>query len=487
MLVDYQAEVGFAIITVGWPGSSVVFVDDPKQAEGVKAEAGGEVCFVGVKNTLTLDGDILRRARFPMGRRVAEYAVGPLAVNIYAEPWPSYRWTPSVDTSRINSVCSKLTQLKVRVGGPANLFRQIFDELNTRALKLLAEAGVDKWVEETATLCALSALGLTPIAPLLLDEGVEEVYLDRPGALCYLDQTRYGRLWYPYVVGRYTLQRLGLYTELSVSGALSYASNSVKGYIQTGKLSLRVSVDSEPLAADGGSCVIRKLYHSKWTLDQLIRNGTLSAEVAALLVGAVRTGYSLLVCGLPRSGKTTLCNAILEHLPAEWRKLYIEDVLETESPSAEDRVVRYSTDSGFNTDKLLEVTKSLHRSPDLVFVGELQTKQQTLAAAMLMAVGIPCIQTVHATSLEGLLNRWRNIYGMRLDIRSPLLAVFIDHREGRRVVRKVVYTKFSENSGMESLTIYSDGAIDRLRLAEGGLEGAYIEGVRALGLTELPS
>ncbi|MEM3799463.1 MAG: ATPase, T2SS/T4P/T4SS family [Thermoprotei archaeon] len=471
------------LITVGWAGSSVVFVDDPKQVENLKGESVGEVCIVGASNVLALDSGVLRRARFPVGKRVEEYAVGPLVVEIQAEPWPSYRWRPSLDTSVINSVCSSLARLRVKVGRPAGVFRQIFEGLTSYASKALAERGVNKWVEETSMLCALSALGLTPIAPLLIDDGVEEVYLDRPGALCYLDHTKHGRLWYPYIVGGYTLLRLGLYTELSVSSALSYSSNSVKGYIQTGRLNLRVSVDTEPLAADGGSCVIRKLYHSKWTVDKLICNGTMSAEVAALLVGAARAGYSLLVCGLPRSGKTTLCNAILEHLPKEWRKLYIEDVLETGAPGAEDRVVRYSTDSGFNTDKLLEVTKSLHRSPDLVFVGELQTKQQTLAAAMLMAVGIPCIQTVHATSLEGLLDRWRNIYGIRVELRSPLLVVFMDRRGGSRVVRRVVHAKFSEH-GMVSSDIYVDGAINRVKLVESGLEEAYLEGVRALAVVE---
>lgn len=475
------------MLCFGWSASRVVFLDESAGEQHMSVGRGEEVCFVGVNNVLTADGDTTYVVRFPKGRAVAEYSVGPLSITVHGEPWPSYRWRPSVEPTPLNTVCSRLAGLRLRIGSPTNIFGQILLGLIEKAAAQLVDLGVNRWVEECAALCALSALGLTPIAPLLLDQEVEEIYLDRPGALCYLDHSKYGRLWFPYAVGKTTLLRLGLYTELSVGAGLSLSASTVKGYLQAGRLSLRLSFDAEPLAADGGSCVIRKLQHSKWKLDELIRCGTLTAELAALLVGAVRRGYSLLVAGLPRSGKTTLCNAILEYVPRDWRRLYIEDVLETRAPAADERVVRYSTESAFNTDKLLEVTKSLHRSPDLVFVGELQTKQQTLAAAMLMAVGIPCVQTVHATSLEGLLHRWRNIYNMKVDIRSPLLVVFMGTVAGQRRVLKVVLLRHTEEGGAETTVLFERGKLDWPQLSGGGLEEAYLEGVRAIGLAELPA
>lgn len=464
-----------------------MFVEDPSEFSDVEVKRGEEVCVIGSNNVLTVEVDRVYRARFPAATEKAEYSVGPVGVVVHGEPWPSYRWQLNLKPDVLNTVCARLADMKLKVDSPTGVLAQIVKRLVGEASERLLRAGVDRCVEEASTLCAFSALGLTPITPLLLDPEIEEIYLDRPGALCYVDHSKYGRLWYPYVVGRTTIQRLGLYTELSVGGGLSLSANTVKGYLQTDRLSLRISVDVEPLAADGGSCVVRKLYHSRWSLEELIRNGTVSAEVAALLVGAVRAGYSLIVAGLPRSGKTTLCNAILEHAPKEWRRLYIEDVLETKAPGVEDRVVRYSTDSAFNTDKLLEVTKSLHRSPDLVFVGELQTKQQTLAAAMLMAVGIPCVQTVHATSLEGLLHRWRDIYQMRVDIRSPLLAVFMGLRAGRREVLRVVLLRFTEGEGAQIKVLFEGGRLDGRAIAQSGLEAAYLEGVKALGLAQLPT
>jgi type IV secretory pathway ATPase VirB11/archaellum biosynthesis ATPase len=468
------------IQVIGWFGSKVICAQDIKEVDELKTAGGCETTVIGPKIVLTSDSNnAVRKAIFPLGRKINVYDIGPLRLSIYDEPQPCYYWQLNHDSKPINEVCEALAASIIKVDNMNNIFGQLYTDLVDKANLALKERGIEHWLDKLSEICAISTLGLTPLVAAILDRDVEEIYLDRPGSLCYLDHSRFGRLWYPYLVGKVTLKRLGLYTQLSTSSSLNYSSNSIKGHLMTKSFHLRVSLDTEPLSVDGGNCVIRKFNFERFSLQELVVNGTITAECSALLVGFLSKGYDILVSGLPRTGKTTLCNALLKYVPKEWRKVFIEDVVETSPPSTEDKTVRYSTEASFKTDKLLEVTRSLHRSPDFIFVGELQTKQQVLAATMLMNIGIPCIQTVHATTLKGLLDRWKKIYSLEPEFNTPLVVVFMKFEGSKRKVDKVLHIESIKGRVAET-TLFENGLLNYSSLQLKGLKNVFEAGFKII-------
>ncbi len=450
-------------LEVGWTGSRVIFLDDVPYdqkllAQKYRPKKGEELTLISTSWVSTLEHGRIWHSVLKQNQIERLYSFHEFNVGITGGDGGQYRWSVTANAeeiSALNQVCEILANASVKLEGSGNLFGDLYEGLREEAIHQLDALGAKEGFD-AADFCTIAALGLTPIAPLLVDIDVEEFYLDRPGALTYLDHSKYGRLWFPYPLSRQMLRRLGLYCQLSVSGSLNRSSNSLKAHLVTNAFHLRIGIDSEPLAFDGGSCVIRKFGFNRFDISGLIGSGTLTSDAASLLTGALRLGLSVVIAGLPRTGKTTLANALLKTIPNELRKLYVEDVVETSTPSNQERTVRLSTESSYNTDKLAEVTRSLHRSPDFVFVGELQSKQQTLAAIMLMNVGIPCLQTVHATTLEGLLARWREVYTMNVEFHIPVFFAFMKLISGKRLLERVV---LCQNLGgkLDAKTIYESG------------------------------
>src|SRR5439155_20395278 len=67
----------------------------------------------------------------------------------------------------------------------------------------------------------------------------------------------------------------------------------------------RVNVVVPPLAVDGACLTIRRFRPHGFSLDDLVANRTLPAEVASFLADCVRARAAVLVSGGTGSGKTT--------------------------------------------------------------------------------------------------------------------------------------------------------------------------------------
>ncbi|MSW52685.1 MAG: CpaF family protein, partial [Actinobacteria bacterium] len=72
----------------------------------------------------------------------------------------------------------------------------------------------------------------------------------------------------------------------------------------------RVHVALPPLAVDGPAVTIRRFRARRWTPDELVRRGTWSPAVAAVVEEAVRDRRSILVSGGTGAGKTTTLGAV---------------------------------------------------------------------------------------------------------------------------------------------------------------------------------
>ncbi|MFW5965777.1 MAG: ATPase, T2SS/T4P/T4SS family, partial [Halodesulfurarchaeum sp.] len=91
--------------------------------------------------------------------------------------------------------------------------------------------------------------------------------------------------------------------------------------------SVRVAGVREP-ASEGFAFALRAEGTDQWRLSDLIANGTIAPEPAALLSIGMERGGAILIAGPRGAGKTTMAAALLWELPVGSRLLAIEDTPE---------------------------------------------------------------------------------------------------------------------------------------------------------------
>ena len=87
----------------------------------------------------------------------------------------------------------------------------------------------------------------------------------------------------------------------------------------------RVAVVIPPCSLKGVALTIRKFNAQRFGINDLIRIGTLTNDLAERLGGAVRTRENILISGGTGTGKTTLLNILAHFIPDEELVLVIED------------------------------------------------------------------------------------------------------------------------------------------------------------------
>lgn len=256
-------------------------------------------------------------------------------------------------------------------------------------------------------------LNLTKTLPLLLDDEVQEIFLDKPVTAYYIDHAIWGRCKTNLIPSQSELSHIITRLRLESRRPLDEKNPSLKTELKTKLFHVRAAIDIPPLAYEGAHLNIRKIRLRTFTLPELVANGTISLSAAAFLVLCMNLRINITICGEPATGKTTLANAINLLAPPNWRKIAIEDTLESITFDEGNRhkvtfqVAPFDSFDQTHSTKSNEIIRLLHRSPDWVFLGEIQTAEHSSAMFHAISAGIRGIQTCHANSNQELLLRWQ--------------------------------------------------------------------------------
>jgi Flp pilus assembly CpaF family ATPase len=324
----------------------------------------------------------------------------------------------SLELSLLNTLVEEFRTIK-------NPFQSIRENASSQQNRLIDEISkyLQKHIPEInknsnlrlSQIAAHSTSILGPLVPILSDELTEEVYLDGPEIVVYFDHQKYGRCITSIVYARHEIPRIITFIRAESNQHLDRANPSLKMELDFVGTALRLSASVPPLSLNGLSLEIRRARRNPYSMKDLIQNGTITPEAAALLILAVVSRLNITITGGSGTGKTTLLNALDMLTPQWWRKIYIEDAIESKSLSNQHQV-KLQVDPVDEQHKKLskseEIVKCLHRSPDYLILGEIQTAEHSQALFQAISAGLRTIQTCHSDSASSLVSRWILSHGI---------------------------------------------------------------------------
>lgn len=187
----------------------------------------------------------------------------------------------------------------------------------------------------------------------------------------------------------------------------------------------RVNVVLPPLALDGPTLTIRRFRPSGLSPEELVRRGTLTAELRDLLGDAVAARRCVLVSGGTGSGKTTMLGALASFADRRERIVTIEDIAELRL--VQPHVVRLEARTP-NVEGRGEVTirrlvrNALRMRPDRIIVGEVRGGEALDMLGAMTTGHEGSLSTVHAGSAEEALTRLETL-ALMADVGLPHSAI----------------------------------------------------------------
>jgi len=329
----------------------------------------------------------------------------------------------------------KLAEVRVE------LHKRLLDTLNLAALEHASEADLKHEIaaicadglaemdivltrEERATLHQElydEVTGLGPLEPLLRDDTINDILVNGPKQIFV---ERAGKLELTPVVFKDDKHLMRVIDKIvsAVGRRVDESNPYVDARLKDGS---RFNAMVPPIAVDGALVSIRKFKKDKLGIDELIKFGAFTEEMAMYLRAAVGAHLNIIVSGGTGSGKTTTLNALSSMIADNERILTIEDTAELQLQQI--HVGRMESRPP-NVEGKGEVSQrdclrnALRMRPDRIIVGETRGEE---VIDMLQAMNTGhdgSMTTIHANSARDAVSRLENMVAMA-GIDMPLKAV----------------------------------------------------------------
>jgi type IV secretory pathway ATPase VirB11/archaellum biosynthesis ATPase len=290
---------------------------------------------------------------------------------------------------------------------------------------------------------AIKFIHLDKIFPLLLDDYIEEIFLDSPNGYLYLNHQKYGRCRTTIKFNEADIKRIITLLRLYSGKNVNYSSPTLKYVLKNKYFYCRFAIDIAPVNINDFSLDIRKLDKNILTIQDLLKYETLSPKMAAFLYFCILNRVNLTVTGETDTGKTTLINAFDLICPLEFRKIYVENIPESLNQFGfEKHQLKFKANSLEENEteykKSKHIKTLLHRTPDIIFLGEILTKEECKAMFHCLAAGLRGFQTIHSSDTSSLINRFIHTFGIKTAQLSDLDLIILMKRSKERKRRIAV-------------------------------------------------
>lgn len=252
---------------------------------------------------------------------------------------------------------------------------------------------------------------LSPIADLLNDTSVTEVMINAGGRRIFAEQAGQLREIRGRTVSENNLQTAAKVIARSVDSDISDASPILDARMEDGS---RVAVMWGGCSVDGTTMTIRR-FGRRYSIDQLVEAGALTERQSDLLVGMVRGRKTILISGATGTGKTTLLNALAQHIPDDDRLILLEDTAEIfiEKPNVVRFEVRREKQIRENgTIRVIPaivmaalLKAALRHRPDRIILGEVRGAEAFDLLQALNTGHMGSLTTIHANTAPDALSR----------------------------------------------------------------------------------
>ena len=329
----------------------------------------------------------------------------------------------------------RLTELKVEI------HKRLLEDLNLSAIESATEQSLRGEIAALATeaLDEMSValnkedrlaltqelydevMGLGPLEPLLKDETINDILVNGPKRI-FIE--RAGKLELSDVTFRDERHLLRIIDKIvsAVGRRVDESNPYCDARLQDGS---RFNCMIPPIAVDGSLVSIRKFKKDKLKIEDLVRFGAFTEEMAAYLQAAVSCRLNIIVSGGTGSGKTTTLNALSSFIDNHERVLTIEDTaelqlqqvhvgrMESRPPNVEGKGAVTQRDC---------LRNALRMRPDRIIVGETRGEE---VIDMLQAMNTGhdgSMTTIRANNPRDAVSRLENMVAMS-GIEMPLKAM----------------------------------------------------------------
>jgi len=297
-------------------------------------------------------------------------------------------------------------------------------EINAIANETLDDMGIVLNRDERQTLSQdlfFEVTGLGPLETLLKDDTVNDILVNGPQQIFV---ERDGRLELTDITFKDERHLLRIIDKIvsAVGRRVDESNPYVDARLADGS---RFNAMVPPIAVDGSLVSIRKFKKDKLGIEELVKFGAFTEEMAAYLQAACSTRLNVIVSGGTGSGKTTTLNALSGFIDDSERILTIEDTAElqlqqTHVGRMESRPPNVEGKGGVSQRDCLK--NALRMRPDRIIVGETRGDE---VIDMLQAMNTGhdgSMTTIHANNARDAVSRLENMIAMA-GIEMPLKAM----------------------------------------------------------------
>jgi pilus assembly protein CpaF len=326
---------------------------------------------------------------------------------------------------------------------------------------------------------AAEILGYGPIETLLKDDSISEIMVNGPSQV-YVERNGKLELSDVQFLNDEHVMRVIDRIVSPLGRRIDESSPTVDARLPDGS---RVNAIIPPIALNGPTLTIRKFSRDPLTVEDLVRFGTFTAEMAVFLKACVEARLNVVVSGGTGSGKTTMLNVLSSFIPDDERIITIENAAELQL--RQDHVVRLesrpSNIEGKGEISIRDlVINSLRMRPERIVVGECRGGE---ALDMLQAMNTGhdgSMTTAHANTPRDTLSRLETMClmaGMDLPMRAireqiaAAVDVIVQQDRLKDGTRKI--TSITEVQGMEGEVIVLQ---DIFTFQQTGIENGKIVG-----------